>query len=480
MCSPNLNSKRYHMSISQSDPQNLVILGVADKDLLKRRMEANGRSYARTLIVDPECESVAHFFAGAECIEAVAGAADGPKRMQWFNMPGLRSTRDVAPALKRLFPGLTVTKIAEVQSIQVSTVLGKLGEAEFDLWIDLPGDEADVLAAVLADASSKRIASLKIRTEIEEYFEGSAPQQAVQDTLVSHHFTVGSTGLSDPDWPDLSVEPDALVREVEELRTQLAEAETMAYRINELTESEKALKQKLEATEKRLSEAEKKSSLVDQLVTAKEELQSRNLELGAQIEQLRAEAKRAADLEQKAEALQGQLDGANSAVNVARAATEAKAKELDEAAGQIEDLKKQVYEKANTLDDYKDLVAKNAELTKQLDAEKKAHNAVKTARQNERVAVAEAHEKAARLEQNYRAARQDLSTALQQQTMTQANFADLQQRYNKLADDNRKFAELLGQLQPRLVEAAQQLRSTDKRLDAPKPKRAKPSKKTKV
>lgn len=361
------------MSVSQPDPQTLVILGVADKDLLKQRIKANGRSYSRTLIVDPECESVAHLIAGAECIEAAAGGSDQPKRMQWFNMPGLRSTRDIAPALKRLLPGLTVTKAADVQGISVPAVLGKLDDTGFDIWIDMPGDEADVLNAVLADPSSKRIASLKIRTEAEEYFQGSAPQQDVQNTLASHHFAVKTTDTSDPDWPDLNVEPDALVREVEDLRTQLAEA-----------------------------------------------------------------------------------------------------------AGQIEDLKKQVVEKGNALDDYKDLTAKNAELSKQLDAEKKAHNAAKAARQNERVAVAEAHEKAARLEQNYRAARQDLSTALQQQTMTQANFVDLQQRYNKLADDNRKFAELLGQLQPRLVEAAQQLRSTDKRLDAPKAKRAKPSKKTKV
>ena len=260
-----------------SPPQTVVHIGAG----LCGELHAWRRSGAdRIILVEPnpdyqaklrDCSAGDSRIAVAAC--AIAEQA-GEAPFFVLNRPDLSSLRaPLAPT--SLVPDLAVAGEHLVATQRFEALVADLSperEAENWLFIDVPGEEATVLAGLEAGNGAGQFDRVFLRSPCSALHEGARPADELMAWLARIGYDLeGSIDLTEPDWPryQLRLNPKALEcralldekQQLEEaLRVRMEEAKASEEaRAQTLTEERDALKNEVEAVtmraEKQLEEA---------------------------------------------------------------------------------------------------------------------------------------------------------------------------------------------------------------------------------
>ncbi len=234
-------------------------------------------------------------------IPAVPGPKAGEVDLITHSLPGLSSLAPATAALSALFPGLRETgrlRVARLAPADLVQVLADLPEP-IALWIDLPGAEAEILAALAAAGILQRVQSLELRCGIEPFFVGAEGRAEIETRLGALDFTLDAVSDADPDWPILRFRADPQARRLRMQEVELAETQALlTARDAALAEAQAAAKRQAQALDRaRKTIAARDAELAEiQAALAAREAALAEVQAGAAAVQQQAEA-RIAELE---------------------------------------------------------------------------------------------------------------------------------------------------------------------------------------
>jgi len=154
---------------------------------------------------------------------AAVAAQPGQAQFQLFNFAALSGFSAPAPALKELYPGLSVTARPEVELMALNQLIEAMPQnpqgAEV-LILDQPGSEAQLLEALLDGPAAERFAHVLLRAGVEALYADSRPLPDLTARLEAAGYRIDGQALDDPDLPIMHFRLEPLTLELRRVREQ--------------------------------------------------------------------------------------------------------------------------------------------------------------------------------------------------------------------------------------------------------------------
>ena len=440
-------------------PASLITITPRSLDALDARLP---KTIERVVLVEPdpeEAQKLTRHFNGRDDVSVIAAAvakAPGPRTLQTFNFPGLRSLCPPTPALRQLLPGLRVIKEQIVETVTPLQLLERVNDLPRPLHVEIkaPGSEPDILEG-WEEAGLERFDLIRINCGTEPLFEGAWDSQTLQRWALAHGFLIADINTADPDWPEITLGADHRAREFESvLHDYKALQQAMATAQNSLEAKTKRIAD-LEAYRAKQDEAIKTAEAATR--DTRRALQQTRTELEARTGRMtELEAYRAKQDEAIKTTEAGTRD-TQQALQQARTELEARTKRVTE-------LEARQTEQAEALGDAEAAARQARQAAQQaqagLDAKTKELDACQ-AKQAEALRAVET----ARTEVG--SVRSDLAVALRLQMLAQSDLRELQDRYRHCEHARKQQEDLLLKLTPRLQQAARHLQQVNLPDDVP-------------
>lgn len=224
----------------------------------------------------------------------LVGREKGQVQLSVFNFPAMSSAHAPTAALRALFPNLKNQRRVEIDTLPLGDLIEEI-PSEDDrpdmLVIDLPGEEADILAALRDSGAATRFAHILLRAGQEAMYEGTQPVQKLCAQLEAEGYRTVRRDLDDPDFPCMHMQLEPLALKVFALEVQLSEAQSA--------------RDELQAALKKKDAALAEAAEVQKSLTAERDSERQARKEGARrIEEMTAELeKHAASLKDRANKL---------------------------------------------------------------------------------------------------------------------------------------------------------------------------------
>ncbi len=206
----------------------------------------------------------------AQTIAVAATPNPASNTLYQYNLPEANSLHP-AEGLKTLFPGLKLQTKREVETqhpVELVRQFRPQPERGDQLSINSPGEEQNILSALAEAGLLKTFSQLTVLAHEEPLYQNAKSAQEIVELLTEHGFEHDGTNTEDPDWPSLAFKRNPLQNTVEELRSQLQNAQA---KLQAEAERSKTLDQQLQEAEQELTETRNRAQQTEQKAKANQE-----------------------------------------------------------------------------------------------------------------------------------------------------------------------------------------------------------------
>ncbi len=200
-------------------------------------------------------------------VEAAITTSSANNQLQEYNLPEACSLH-LATGLKTLFPGLRVNATHTVATLSPDQLLAEHGPQSGQsalLAIQAPGEEHELLQALINTDQLKQFSELRVNANPKPYYQGSVAAEKTLQALVDYGYQITDENQQDLDWPSWQLVRNPLKNQISNL---LAENEKLKTSTKQLEEALKQnQQQKVHADnqlEQRQSEATRQQSELEE------------------------------------------------------------------------------------------------------------------------------------------------------------------------------------------------------------------------
>lgn len=164
---------------------------------------------------------------GATVVQALPALHSGQSELIAYSLPRFFSLEPPLSTLQDLLPGLQEGDRITVNRIGAEDMelLMKDLPSPFQIIIDLPGAEAEVIKALEDAAVLDRAAVLELRCGVEPFFPKAQGVEELINSLSALDFVLQHRNDEDPDWPVLRFNSDLIAKENRSLKSALIAAQ---------------------------------------------------------------------------------------------------------------------------------------------------------------------------------------------------------------------------------------------------------------
>ena len=168
----------------------LLAICATASGFLETTIERLGQTPGRIALVSPTAPATENAAAQIAHLAGLPGLSPGQGELIRYNLPGLTSLTPPAQALYTLFPGLreTARQTVDILDPTALAVVCEALPAPLSIVIDVPGGEAQTLAALVAAGVLERAGVLEIRCGVEPFFAGAKDLGWAQGWLMDQGF----------------------------------------------------------------------------------------------------------------------------------------------------------------------------------------------------------------------------------------------------------------------------------------------------